>query len=372
MKILLLEDLEEDAGLIERSLKKENFQFTSKRIDTEEEFRKGLMEFKPDIVLSDHSLPSFNSIEALKVCNQYNFNGPFILVTGSVSEEFAVMCLKQGADDYVLKSNLSRLPVAINTALAFRKNKIKQQRQQEAIRKQNEELVKINKELDSFVYSISHNLRAPLTSVLGLVNLARLESLTDHQTSLRYFNLIERSIFKLDETLKEILDYSRNSRGVITVGKISAEQLIQDTLEKLKYMEAYQAVQLKTVIEENSLWLGDKYRAEVILMNLLSNAIKYYDCAKDVPTVTVTLKIDINTVTLAVTDNGIGIANEYLPQIYNMFFRATEKSEGSGLGLYITKEIVARLDGTITITSTVGEGTHVLVSIPNAANLGWT
>ncbi len=113
MKIVMLEDLEEDAGLIDRVLKKEKFSYTRVRVDTRDEFIDALEKFGPDLVLSDHSLPQFNSIEALQICKQQRPDIPFILVTGAVSEEFAVNCLKQGADDYVLKSNLSRLPLAI-------------------------------------------------------------------------------------------------------------------------------------------------------------------------------------------------------------------------------------------------------------------
>src|SRR5690606_2336469 len=135
-----------------------------------------LQQFRPDVILSDHALPQFNSLEALKILRKQASDTPFILVTGTVSEEFAVSCLKQGADDYVLKSNLVRLHAAIQNAIRQRRQDAKRKKAEQTLRKQNDELIKINKELDSFVYSVSHNLRAPLMSVLGLVNLAQLEN----------------------------------------------------------------------------------------------------------------------------------------------------------------------------------------------------
>ena len=117
IKILHLEDLSSDAELVERALLKGNIIFDKIVVDTKAEYIKGLHEFLPDIVLSDHSLPSFNSLEALQILQQSGMTIPFILVTATVSEEFAVTVLKKGADDYILKDNLSRLPSAITHAI---------------------------------------------------------------------------------------------------------------------------------------------------------------------------------------------------------------------------------------------------------------
>ncbi len=117
MKILILEDVEEDVVLIERILKKDGLAFNTLQVDTRDEFIDAMNNFGPDVILSDHGLPQFNSTEALEICRGKSKKIPFILVTGTVSEEFAVNCIKQGADDYILKSNLSRLPSAIRNSL---------------------------------------------------------------------------------------------------------------------------------------------------------------------------------------------------------------------------------------------------------------
>jgi CheY-like chemotaxis protein len=121
LRILMLEDNEDDVFLLKRLLVKAGFSFESRAVDTREEFLQAITEFKPHVVLSDHGLPQFNSIQALKVCHQEKHYVPFILVTGTVSDEFAQKCMAQGADDYILKSDLSRLPAAIRTALAKHK-----------------------------------------------------------------------------------------------------------------------------------------------------------------------------------------------------------------------------------------------------------
>jgi len=121
LKILMLEDSESDAGLIQRELKKQNINFTAKVVDTKMDFEDAINNFNPDLILSDHSMPSFNSIDALSIVKEKNVNVPFILVTGTVSEEFAVLCIREGAADYILKANLTRLPSAIIHALTTRR-----------------------------------------------------------------------------------------------------------------------------------------------------------------------------------------------------------------------------------------------------------
>src|SRR6185436_596398 len=120
IRILMLEDQEDDADLVKRALRKGGFTFESFRVDDKEGFEKAFDEFKPDAVLSDHSLPQFNSIEAMKIKTEKSPGIPFILVTGAVSDEFAAQCIKLGADDYILKTNLSRLPSSLKNALEHR------------------------------------------------------------------------------------------------------------------------------------------------------------------------------------------------------------------------------------------------------------
>lgn len=222
LRILVLEDMEDDLELIEYVLQDAHLDFTATRVDTREDFLKALKKGNIDVILSDHSLPTFNSQEALEIFRETNLKIPFILVTGAVSEEFAVNSLKQGADDYVLKSNLTRLPTAILNAVKQREAEVAKILANDAMRKQYEELMKINKELDSFVYSVSHNLRAPLRSVLGLINLARMEDEKKGNSFNDYFAMMEQSIHKLDDTLKEILDYSRNARQDLTIEQLTS------------------------------------------------------------------------------------------------------------------------------------------------------
>ncbi|HEY3405527.1 MAG TPA: hybrid sensor histidine kinase/response regulator [Ohtaekwangia sp.] len=366
LRILCLEDQEDDFEILNFTLEASGLEFISKRVDSREEYLEALETFRPDIILSDHALPQFNSTEALKICQEQNNNIPFILVTGAVSDEFAVNCIKLGAVDYLLKSSLSRLPSAIDGALKHKKAEDEKSHAISALGVQNDQLLKINAELDSFVYSVSHNLRAPLMSVLGLLHLAEQET---NVTNMRaYHQMMETSIQKLDETLKEILDYSRNARQDIRNEPIEIRKIIDDNLSRLQFMPGFKSLQIIQSIDDTTPFVSDPYRISVIMNNLISNAVKYLDQGKENSFLKISVAIDPEYATLLLEDNGIGIDHAQLPKIFDMFFRATEQREGAGLGLYIVKEAIEKLKGTIRVESKTNQGTQFHIRIPNLAD----
>lgn len=370
LKILILEDVEEDIWLVKRALIRDGLDFQLEEVDTRKDFINSLDNFAPDIVLSDHSLPQFNSIEALKICKQKGLDTPFILVTGTVSEEFAVNCLKEGADDYVLKTNLGRLPSAIRHSIKQHREEKKRKKAELKLRHQNEELLKINSELDTFVYNISHNLRAPLLSALGLVRLAKMEAGSANFDSMPlYCDKIEESVLKLDDTLKEILDYSRNARSDINFQVINFRRIIDDCFDKLKYLPGSSEIEKTVTVRGEGPFASDNYRIRVVFNNLISNALKYHDSSKAYKWIKIDIAVDRDLATITLTDNGLGIDKSYLPKIFQMFYRATEKSEGSGLGLYIVKENIEKLRGNIKVTSELKKGTAFEIILPNQIDL---
>jgi signal transduction histidine kinase len=365
----MLEDLQDDVGLIERTLRKEGMAFSGRRVDSRDEFTESLDKFQPDVILSDHALPQFNSLEALQICRKHAANVPFILVTGTVSEEFAVSCLKEGADDYVLKSNMVRLPAAIYNALRQRQLEAKRKKAEHTLRQQNDELIKINKELDSFVYSVSHNLRAPLMSVLGLINLVQLENRKNDDVLDSYLMMMRQSIHKLDETLKEILEYSRNARTQLRISQVDIEKTIEESLDRMKFIDGSDTLRKSIRIPSNAPFYTDAYRLSVIMNNVVSNAIKYRDGTKSESWFDIEANVTDGQLHLVFSDNGIGIGQAHLPRIFEMFFRATEKSDGAGLGLYIVRETVDKLGGDIAIESTAATGTVISIMLPNLKRL---
>ena len=190
--------------------------------------------------------------------------------------------------------------------------------------------------MDKFVYSVSHNLRAPLTSVLGLVNIGRIEDGKKDDSFQPLFDMMEKSILKLDATLKEILNYSRNARSDTNVESVDLAMIIRTCLESLEFMEGYEQVKKEISIRHEEIaFYSDNHRLGVIFDDLISNAIRYRDISKKQSRLVIEVEITADAVHILLKDNGIGISEEFIPRIFDMFFKATEKIEGAGLGLYI-------------------------------------
>ncbi|MFZ6012077.1 MAG: hybrid sensor histidine kinase/response regulator [Bacteroidota bacterium] len=363
LRVLCLEDDEEDYDFTKEILENAGFSLTSLRVHTRESFIQALPAFKPDVILSDHALPMFDSTEALVIAKANYPDIPFILVTGAMSDEFAVKSLKLGADDYVLKSSMARLPSVIENALKQKDAERAKRKAAKELAKRNDELSKINRELDSFVYSVSHNLRAPLMSVLGLVNLAKQEK--DFSSLATYLQMMEQSILKLDTTLKDILEYSRNARQDVKQELVDFSKILDENLQKMQFMPGFKDIEKIVEIKSDSIFYADEYRLSVIFNNLISNSIKYADRTKEKNKIYISIRADEKKAVIEFSDNGIGISKELQPRIFDMFFRATQSKEGAGLGLYIVREAIEMLNGTIRIESELGEGTRFLVEIPN-------
>jgi signal transduction histidine kinase/ligand-binding sensor domain-containing protein len=228
------------------------------------------------------------------------------------------------------------------------------------VEKRNAELRKLNSELDRFVYSTSHDLRAPLSSILGLINLSRMEQGNREL----YLSMIEKSIHKLDEFIKEIIDYSRNARLEVHATEINFEEMVNSIVEDLVFMESTITIKKNIHITGNVPFNSDKTRVKIILSNLISNAIKYCDTTKAEPRVNINITHNSQQADIVISDNGIGIPPDQHADIFKMFYRGSELSKGSGLGLYIVKETIEKLGGTITVESEVGRGTSFEVKIP--------
>lgn len=234
---------------------------------------------------------------------------------------------------------------------------------EQALLDKNEELQKANKELDRFVYSASHDMRAPLSSLLGLLEVVRL---TNKETELtEYFNHMKNRILTMEGFIKEVTDYSRNARMKVTYTEVNLYSLVKEVIGGIEFISSKVKTIGKINIPENMTTLCDVARIKVILNNLISNSIKYSDPTKDNNYYTVDMHMTTGELTLIVADNGIGIEPVYQDRIFEMFYRATESSEGSGLGLYIVKETVHKLGGTISFVSEYTQGSTFTVRLPN-------
>lgn len=230
-------------------------------------------------------------------------------------------------------------------------------------RKKVEEELKIrNAELDNFVYKVSHDLRAPLSSVLGLVNLSRIAGNSDNPHE--YLQLVGQKIQALDNFIGDVLSHSKNLKMEVTTGKVDLQKIIEQTFTDLGYLKGAQETKRMVTIEGIDFY-SDHWRVSEIFRNLISNAIKYRRPDSDDSEILIRITVDHLCADVTFADNGIGIKESNLKRIFEMFYRATDQGEGSGIGLYIVKNAVEKLGGQISVASKPLEGTRFYILLPN-------
>jgi len=226
------------------------------------------------------------------------------------------------------------------------------------LNKQNKELNLVNSEMDRFVYSVSHDLSAPMKSILGLVKISRLTN--DHRDHRNQFDLIEKSVNKLEAFVLEVLDFSRNKRTEVHKIEIELKELCQEVFEDLKFMDGMQELDIDLSGIETTTVVSDRVRLKIILRNIISNAIKFRK-RNQKAVIKVSTKLKQNKLTLLIEDNGEGIRPEIQSKIFGMFFRGNDRSNGSGLGLYIAMEAARKIDCEISVESEFGRGSEFKV-----------
>lgn len=238
-----------------------------------------------------------------------------------------------------------------------------QHKVEKSLRGKKDELTKANAELDKFVYSASHDMRAPLLSIQGLVNVALMEN--NFEQSANYLKMIRERAIKLDEFVKDITNYSRNARLDLEIKPVNLHETIDEALTKIKYLDGFQSISIIKKIIGNHIIYTDRSRLSILINNLLSNAVKYHDLKKEKPFINLVIENEYKQLKISISDNGTGIKTEYIDKIFNMFYRATETSQGSGLGLYIVKELLEKLKGKVSVKSEFGVGTEFEIIIPH-------
>jgi signal transduction histidine kinase len=228
--------------------------------------------------------------------------------------------------------------------------------------KKNEELTKVNEELDRFVYSTSHDLRAPLLSVLGLIQL--MEKKPSDETQQSYMKMMRKRISNLEAFINDITAYARNARLPLQPEPVLLQALIDEVFSNHHFLHEDHSIELRKDIQFREMILVDRQRLNTILNNLVSNAIKYHRLQYPEAQVTVGASLEGEELHLWIADNGPGIPDNVQARMFEMFYRGNERSGGSGLGLYIVKEATEKLGGRIKAESVYGEGSTFHVWMP--------
>jgi two-component system sensor histidine kinase/response regulator len=310
------------------------------------------------VILADQRMPVMTGVQFFEKVRKKHPTPIRMLITGYADISAAIDAINKGEvfrfidkpwdQDYV--------EIAINTAYEIVRNK-------QELEKKTSDLKKAYEELDKFVYSASHDLRAPLMSILGIVNLANMDK--DPASQKEYLTLIEQAVKKMDTFIISIIDYYKNSRGVPEIREIDFEALVKDIFQTLQYIPEVGKIKLSTKVVNHSPFHSDIVKLRIILSNLITNAIKFQDDSKADQRIDISVESKSDGCTIVIEDNGIGIKDQDLGKIFNMFYKGRAKNNGSGIGLYIVQESVEKLKGEIKVDSIWGQGSRFEVKLPS-------
>ncbi|MGZ5304875.1 MAG: sensor histidine kinase, partial [Bacteroidia bacterium] len=218
-------------------------------------------------------------------------------------------------------------------------------------------------ELNSFIYRVSHDIKGPLSSILGLIYLAK-SDIDDPTCVAEYVNLIEQSANRLDRIIGELLELSSINQQDIKYSTIQSGILINEILQSLAYTAEYQDVKIDINVKSAPVIVAKKVLVKTVLQNLIHNAILYKKNSADAHKVIIRVEDLGHDYCITVADTGIGMAKSMQENIFKMFFRGDRSSKGTGLGLYIVKNSVEAMYGTIEVKSKPNQGTTFKVTIP--------
>jgi len=312
------------------------------------------------IVISDQRMPEVSGVDFFaSMLTQYP-NPIRILLTGYSDMTSVIDAINKGhVYRYIEKPwNDYEMKLAIENAFQF--YFINSQ-----LKRKNEELQKKNEELNRFAYSASHDLKAPVKSMQGILNLAKLERKSEDDLLF----LLGKSVKKLDYFINNITDYYKNTRSEKSFNEIDFNKILKDSIEIIEESHNCSVDDINFVISihQETPYINDEFRLNVIISYLLSNAIKYQKIYAEDKKIEVSIDVSDRSAKIKISDNGIGISDQHKAHIYKMFYRGTSQSTGSGIGLYIVKETLEKLEGVISMTSKENEGTTFNLEIPNGA-----
>lgn len=356
IRILYLDDEENNLSSFRAAFRREYDIYTA---NTSEEAFSVLKKVKPHIIFSDQRMPVTTGVEFFNAVRQIFPDPVRILITGYTDINDIIQAINKGhIYRYITKPwNEHEVRVAIENAYDLYQTR-------RSLDNKIEELEKTNHELNRFIYSASHDLRAPVASSLGLLRVARYDVKDD--AAVDYFDKIEGTLQRLDVLIHNIIDYYKNSRQASEEEEVNFKEALNSVIDMLESStEAPRAI-VEFDIDNDIKFVSDPFRIRIILSHLISNAIKFKKAEQEKAKVFISVKTDLESAHITVKDEGVGILEKHIQKVFQMFFKGQEHNvSGSGIGLYIVKEALDKLGGTISVDSTSGSGTVFKLKIPN-------
>jgi two-component system sensor histidine kinase EvgS len=368
LRVLIVEDSENDALLLLRELKRAGYEPVHERVYTALDMNTALEKQYWDVIISDFVMPQFSGLEALKLVQGKRLDIPFIITSGKISDDTAVISMKAGAADYIMKDNLTRLGPAIERELQEKLVRGEREKTSRSLKEREEELRilrKIDQLKDEFIGLVSHELRTPLTVILGALNTVMTEE--DRLSRKDIKQLIGDAYYEaetLSDILANLLELARAQANRLQINEEPVN--IRETIDTVVKKMSQQILprQVNIVCEKSITVNADRVRLQRILHNLLDNAVKYSSSGNKIEVLVKKLN---NEVLIGVKDRGIGIPSELQGKLFEPFQRLEQqnnKATGTGLGLVVCRRLVEAHGGRMWVESQPGQGSTFQFTLP--------
>lgn len=358
LHVLIVEDSEDDAVLLNRALQRAGYDPVSERVDTPEAMKTALDGQIWDVVLSDYSMPRFSMSEALTMVKEKGLDLPFIIVSGAIGEEAAVASMRAGVHDYVMKGKLARLAPVIERELREAKMRRERKRMEETLR-QSEKM----RALGEMAGGVAHDFNNILAIVLGRAQLA-LEDVRDDRTR-KSIQIIEQTALDATRITQRLREFA-GVRGDRDAEQVSLNQLAEGAIQMVECRRVELkkttgiAIEIGTELHETAPVRVNSAELREALVNIIFNAM---DAMPEGGTITIKSGQENGSALLSISDTGVGIPEEIRAKVFEPFF-TTKASKGTGLGLSVTYSIINHHGGSIEVESAPGKGATFNIRLP--------
>ena len=358
--VLMVEDSPEDRAVYRRYLSQAAGEFEITDAETGEEGLAACRTQPPDCILLDYNLPDLDGIDFLAQFADQDAppQSAIVMLTGQGNEAIAVEAMKKGAQDYLIKGNISAAQLERAVCNAIEKKSLMR-----AVEQQRRELERSNRELDQFASAASHDLQAPLRRTQSFCELLqrRYQGKLDKDAD-EFIHYIVKSVHHMRTLVNDLLNFSRAGTQPLNVEPIAFDDVAKRAIEHLEV--AIRESGGEVTLDALPTVPADRTQMIQLLQNLIGNGIKYH--GPDAPKVHVSAEPEGARVRFSVRDNGIGIEAKHVDTVFEVFKRLHSESEfpGTGIGLATCKKIVERHGGRLWVESEPGHGSVFYFTIP--------
>jgi two-component system cell cycle sensor histidine kinase/response regulator CckA len=368
LRVLMIEDSEDDAALLLRELRRGSYDVVTERVDLPESLKSALDTKTWDLIVSDFSMPHFSGTDALRLLRATGSEVPFIFVSGTMGEETAVAALQNGAQDFLVKTNLKRLVPAVQRAL----REAEERRQRKLMEQQVQQLRKFEA-IGKLAGGIAHDFNNVIGAILGWAEMGCEEAVPGTSLHGRFQKIRDQSYWAARLT-SQLLAFAR--RQVLQPRNINLNALVVEGVALLRRVIGEQIEVRVLTAPDLRVALVDQTQVEQVLMNLCLNARDAMPEGGQLIIETQNVEIDEaysrvhpyarqgSYVLLAVSDTGVGMDAATKERIFEPFFTTKEVGKGTGLGLATVYGVVKQHGGFIHLYSELGKGTTFRIYLP--------